>query len=127
MIFAGASLLHANESQLQQETDQLISKLVELAKEETIEQTIQKLFAANEKHSQDIVRLRMDLAKMRVNQGGKGAIKPGLQQAANRIIQSIHEKTQKIYANKSEIQRLQELNPNRLEPQPHKITTNKRK
>lgn len=79
--------------------------------QDEIEQAIHTLEQENETLQKTITQLKIDLAKMRTNQGGKGPIKPTFVQAAQKIIETIKNKNLQIYQNKVKIQMLQLTNP----------------
>lgn len=101
------NIIYSYESELEKSTRELIAKLINTEMEiQAIDDVIETLQKENQNILDQIVRLQNDLAKMRVNQGGKGQIKPELKAAADKIIEKIQEKKQKIAHNKSKIQAL---------------------
>lgn len=115
MVVTGLNNLSSNDnSQLTQSTNQLLTRLINKnIDNQSIDDLIATLETENKKLLMDIVRLQIDLAKMRVNGGGKGPIKPKLQQAAQQIIETIQNKNRKIAHNKAAIQALILSDPSR--------------
>lgn len=101
---------HSQSSDKYNDVSTFIDKKIDT---QAINDRITMLETENEKLLAVIVQLQINLAKMRINGGAQGNIKPKLQKAAQKIIADIQNKNQKIAQNKAAIQALILSDPNR--------------